>query len=267
LLEHLPAGGRGAGGAPTIRFGPNLDGYFLPKTLQAIFKAGQQAKVPLLAGSNSEEAGAFQVLGQSEPTVENFSEAVRKLYGDQADQILKVYAPKTPDEVLQAATDLASARFIAHSTWNWTELQMETGGQPVYRYYYSRVRPKYLGMPGQEAAPPAAGNGGGRGRGQMTPRGASHSAEIQYAMGNLDLDNRYAWNADDRKVSETMEAYFANFIKTGNPNGSGLPPWPAYNAKSNYSRMHIDVVSKAEPEPDRARYQALDAALAAQKQP
>jgi len=264
LLEHLPAGGRGAGGAATIRFGPNLDGYFLPKTLQAIFKAGQQAKVPLLAGSNSEEAGAFQVLGQSEPTVENFTEAVRKLYGDQADQILKVYAPKTPEEVLQAATDLASARFIAHSTWNWTELQMETGGQPVYRYYYSKVRPKYLGMPGQETAA-TGGNGGGRGRGQTAPRGASHSAEIQYAMGNLDLDNRYAWGADDHKVSETMQAYFVNFIKTGNPNGSGLPPWPAYNAKSNYSRMHIDVVSKAEPEPDRARYQALDAAFAAQK--
>ena len=84
-------------------------------------------------------------------------------------------------------------------------------------------------------------------------------------MGNLDLDNRYAWDADDHKVSDTMQAYFANFIKTGNPNGPGLPAWPAYNAKSNYSRMHIDVVSKAEPEPDRARYQALDAVFAAQK--
>jgi para-nitrobenzyl esterase len=275
LLEHVPAGGRGAGGTPVLRFAPNLDGYFLPKTVAAIFKAAQQAKVPLLAGSNSEESGAFAVLGQNEPTVENFTEAVRKLYGENADQILKVYAPKTPEEVVQAATDLASARFIAHSTWNWTELQMETGGKPVYRYYYSRVRPKYLGMPGQEASAAGGGGGrgagqgngagGGRGRGQTAPRGASHSAEIQYAMGNLDLDNRYAWDADDRKVSETMQAYFVNFIKTGNPNGAGLPAWPAYNAKSNYSRMHIDVVSKAEPEPDRARYQALDAVFAAQK--
>ena len=64
LLEHVSAGGRGAGGSATVRFGPNLDGYFLPKTLTEIFKAGQQSKVPLLAGSNSEEAGAFAVLGQ-----------------------------------------------------------------------------------------------------------------------------------------------------------------------------------------------------------
>jgi para-nitrobenzyl esterase len=84
-------------------------------------------------------------------------------------------------------------------------------------------------------------------------------------MGNLDLDNRYAWDADDHKVSETMQAYFADFIKTFNPNGAGLPQWPAYNAKTGYQRMRIDVVSKAEPEPDRARYQALDKIVAGQK--
>ena len=90
-------------------------------------------------------------------------------------------------------------------------------------------------------------------------RGAVHSAEIQYAMGNLNLDPRYKWDSDDRKVSATMQAYFVNFIKTGNPNGPGLPNWPAYDAKSDYMRMRIDVVSAAEPETDRARYQALDA--------
>ena len=97
------------------------------------------------------------------------------------------------------------------------------------------------------------------------PRGAAHSAEIQYAMGNLDLDNRYAWEPDDRKVSETMQGYFVNFIKTGNPNGPGLPAWPAYEAKTNYMRMRIDAVSKAEPETDRARYLVLDAIFAKQR--
>lgn len=84
-------------------------------------------------------------------------------------------------------------------------------------------------------------------------------------MGNLDLDNRYAWDADDRAVSETMSSYFANFIKTGNPNGPGLPEWPAYSASTGYMRMRIGVESKAEPEPDRARYQVLDAIISAQK--
>ncbi len=240
---------------PRLRFSANLDGYFLPKTLPEIFEAGEQAHVPLLAGSNSQEMPGAVILGQNEPTVENFENAVRKIYGENAGEVLKVYAPKTPEEVVQAATDLASARFIGFGTWRWTELQMKTVGKPVYRYMYARVRPRYLGMPG-EPAPKEPGNG--------HAQGAVHSAEIQYAMGNLDLDPRYTWEPDDRKVSETMQAYFVNFIKTGNPNGPGLPEWPPYDAKTDYARMRIDVVSKSEPEPERARYEALKALAATQ---
>jgi para-nitrobenzyl esterase len=262
LSPPRPPGGRGGPGAasaPRLRFSANLDGYFLPKPLTQIYEAGEQARIPLLAGSNSEEMSARMILGRSEPTVESFADAVRKIYGESADQVLKVYAPKTPDEVLQAATDLASARFIAFGTWKWTELQMRTGGKPAYRYFYTRIRPRYLGIPGQ---PPPAAPEGERGMTPPAPRGAAHSAEIQYALGNLDLDNRYTWEPDDRKVSETMQGYFANFIKTGNPNGPGLPTWPAYEARTNFMRMRIDVVSRAEPEPDRTRYEVLDAILA-----
>ena len=291
IMELTAPAGRGGRGAPaasgapaptpapTLSFSVNLDGYFLPKTLPQIFEAGEQAKIPLLAGSNSAEQGPNSVLGQSEPTVENFAAAIHRLYPNNADEVLKVYAPTTPDEVIQAATDLASARFIALGTWRWDELQAKTGSKPVYRFYYARIRPQYLGMPG-ETASASAGPGGGAGRGAIgasgggrggrggataVARGAAHSAEIQYALGNLDLDNRYAWDADDHKVSETMQSYFANFIKTFNPNGAGLPEWPAYNAKTIYARMHLDVVSKSESEPDRARYQVLDTISASQR--
>jgi para-nitrobenzyl esterase len=241
---------------PALRFGTALDGYFLQKLPTPIFEAGEQSRVPLLAGSNSEEQGARSVLGSSEPTPENFANAVRKLYGDRAGEVLKVYAASTPEEVVQAATDLASDRFIAHGTWQWTELQMKTGGKPVYRYYYTRPRPRFLGAAGQ--APPSAGPArAGRG-GPAAPSGAAHSAEIQYAMGNLSLDKRYAWEPADYKVSEIMQGYFANFIKTGNPNGPGLPNWPAYNRDTNYQRMRLDEASRAEPEPHRARYLVLD---------
>jgi para-nitrobenzyl esterase len=81
-------------------------------------------------------------------------------------------------------------------------------------------------------------------------------------MGNLDLDKRYTWEPADYEVSKTMQAYFVNFIKTFNPNGSGLPNWPAYRADDGYQRMRIDVKSQAEPEGDRERYLALEAATA-----
>jgi para-nitrobenzyl esterase len=247
-------GGPGAASAPRLRFSANLDGNFLPKTLLEIYEAGQQAKVPLLAGANSEEMPARVLLGESQPTPEGFAEAIRRIYGENADAVLKVYAPKTEEEVLQAATDLASARFISLGTWKWSELHARTGGKPVYRYFYTRVRPNYLGMPGQAMPAPPAGAPGPPG-----PRGAAHSAEIQYAMGNLDIDPRYAWEPDDRRVSAAMQAYFVNFIKTGNPNGPGLPQWPAYEAKTGYLRMRLDVTPAAEPETDRARYEVLEA--------
>jgi para-nitrobenzyl esterase len=249
-IQEVAAQGR------AMRFSPNLDGYFLPKPLTDIFTAGEQAKVPLLAGSNSEEMSARVVLGAGEPTPENFANAVRKLYGEHADEVLKVYAASTPEEVLEAATHLASARFIAHSTWKWTELQMATGGKPVYRYLYTRIRPKFLAAANQ---PP---NGSSRapafGGPPQAPRGAVHSAEIQYAMGNLNLDKRYAWEPEDYKVSEIMQAYFLNFIKTGNPNGPGLANWPAYTSSTNFQRMRLDVEPRVEPERDRARYLVLD---------
>jgi para-nitrobenzyl esterase len=229
---------------PRLRFSTDMDGYFLAKPLTEIFATGEQAEVPLLVGSNSEEQGARSVLGSSEPTPENFVNAVKKLYGDRAGEVLKVYAPTTPEEVIADATELASARFIAYGTWKWAEIHARTGGSPVYRYLYTHPRPKFLpaaAMTGVEAP---------------QPRGAVHSAEIQYAMGNLPLDPRYAWVPADYKVSEVVQAFFANFIKTGNPNGAGLPDWPAYSSDTQIMRLAVD--SHAEPEPHLDRYRALD---------
>jgi len=246
-----------------MRFSTDLDGYFLPKPLADIYAAAEQSKVPLLAGSNSEEQGSRGVLGTTEPTPENFANAVRRLYGDRAGEVLKAYAPATPDEVLEAATDLASARFIAYGTWKWAVLQAKTG-QPVYRYFYAHPRPRLLPAAGRGGEGAPAGRGGegapaGRGGQAPAPRGAVHSAEIQYVMGNLALDPRYAWEPEDHKVSEAGLAYFANFIKTGNPNGRGLPNWPTYTGDTQYQIMRLDVDSRAMPEPHLNRYLALDA--------
>ena len=246
--------------AQGIRFSTAMDGYFLSKSLTEIALAGEQAKVPLLAGSNTEEQGPRAVLAGGDPTPETLAAAIRKFYGDNAEPVVKAYAATTTDEVFEAAMHLASARFISYGTWKWTELHMQTSGKPVYRYLYARVRPAYLGMPGQPPpAAPAPGPGGVQQ--PQAPRGAGHSAEIQYAMGNLDLDKRYAWEPADYDVSKTMQAYFVNFIKTGKPDGPGLPPWPAYRPETNYQRMWIDVTSRAEPEPHRDRYLALDAVI------
>ena len=220
-----------------------LDGYFLPKTLPDIFAAGEQAQVPLLAGWNSQESNAGAVLGRGNaPTPENYARAVREIFKDRADEALQHYPGKTNEEVQQSATDLAGDRFIGASTWKWIALHGRAGKPAVYRYFYTRPRP---------AMRPETGNA-------PAATGAAHSAEIEYALGNLGTNTVYAWTPDDYKVSDTFQGYVVNFVKTGNPNGAGLPNWPATNTGSDQQVLRIDVITKAEPDRYRARYLFLD---------
>jgi para-nitrobenzyl esterase len=247
----------------TFRFPTTLDGYFFPKDPLSIFNAGEQAHVPLLVGWNSEESGARSIMGKESFTLQNFENAVKKLYGERSNEILKVYAPASDQDVEQVATELAGDRFISFSTWRWAEMHEKTGnGMPVYRYYYTRPRPPMTPEMGDAVAGLAGGVQRITGAPKPpAPKGAVHSAEIEYCMGNLHYNKVYTWTKDDYKVSETMQDFFANFIKTGNPNGKSVPNWPATNTAKPSPVMYIDVVSEAKQDPFARRYEVLQTTL------
>jgi para-nitrobenzyl esterase len=238
-----------------------VDGDFFPKLPVESLAAGEQAPVPLLLGWNSEEMNYRALMGVDEPTPENFVRVLRTLYGDRADEALRLYPASTAEEAGQSATDLAGDRFIAYSTWKWSDLHSKTSGQRVYRYLFCRPRPPMVPEMG-DAVPGLAGGvlGGPEAEAHRPPpaRGAVHSAEIEYALGNLATNKVYAWTPDDYAVSEVMQGYFANFIKSGDPNGPGLPEWPAANRGEGVQAMRLDVHSRAEPERHRDRYLFLD---------
>jgi para-nitrobenzyl esterase len=238
-----------------------IDNYFLPKSLPQIFVAKEQAQVPLLLGWNSAEipGGAF-MMGMKN-TTENFITRVKKEYPDTHDEVLKMYPHATESEVEVSATHLASDRFISYSTWKWFDLHRNNSSQPVYRYLYNKLRPDLVDKT------LVSGLAGGTVRADPnTPKpkqvGAPHACEIEYCMGNLHLIKEYAWTADDYKVSETMTNYFANFIKTGNPNGAKLPNWDvAKSGDTTPPVMILDVESRTEKAANDARYEFLDKAF------
>ena len=246
-------------GAP--RFPVTVDGWFFPKPPMQIYTSGEQAHVPLLVGWNSEEAGYKSLLGNDNPTVDNYTKAIQKRFGINAAGVLKAYPALADAEVQTVATQLASDLFIGYGTWKWSEVQSITGGKPVYRYIYTRARPVTKAEMAKLLLAEKDGSMRDTVAGALKKAalgGASHSAEIEYAMGNLATNQVYDWQPEDYKVSQIMQGYFVNFIKTGNPNGVALPLWPAIQNGKPVPVMIIDVNTRVEAEKNRAGYLFFD---------
>ena len=215
-----------------LRFQPNIDGYFLPEDVSSLFFRGKQAHVPLLAGWNKDEGSYKTILLDEQPTPQDYLERVRILFGKKADSVMSLYPGATAEQVKRSAQDLAGDQFIGYATWKWLEAHLETGKSPVYRYEFDQDLP--LPEP-------------------STP----HASEIEFVFQVLS-SRKLPWRPEDRRLSDAMGSYWTNFAKTGNPNGEGLPPWPAYDYKGDYQTMHLTVEPGAAPDTHRARYLFLD---------
>jgi para-nitrobenzyl esterase len=224
---------------PMLRFSPNIDGYFLPESVYAIYAAGKQSHVPLLAGWNADEGSYRMFFEKDKPTLESYVAHARSRFGNNSAEFLKLYAASNDAEAKRAAQDLSGDQFIAYSTWKWIEMQLKTGGSPVFRYEFDQELPlsAEAAAKGQEPA-------------------AYHSAEIEFVFGVLSSKN-LPWRPEDRELSDLMSAYWTNFAKTGDPNGGDLPRWPVYS-RDAYQVMHLSAEPHAAPDQHRARYEFLD---------
>jgi para-nitrobenzyl esterase len=193
-----------------------VDGYLIPEDLSQTFANSRQNAVDLVVGSNKDEGTFFQRPGL---TAEQFRAQAKQRFGVLADGYLKMF-PASSDA--EAATSYL-ASFSDEASWHmrkFAALQAKQGND-TYVYYFSRVPPTLPDRP---------------------PRGATHAAEIPYMFDNLAPPS--PWTEVDRRLADVMSSYWVNFARTGDPNGAGLPVWPAYrDAATGKAQVLGDTVT------------------------
>jgi para-nitrobenzyl esterase len=205
------------------RFAPIADGYVLPESVADIFAADKQNHVALITGWNHDEFGG--------PTKnkEDFVKQAENQYGSDAQTFLKYFPAGTDEEAAESQVLLTRDQIFALSGFKWAVMQSKYANSPVYVYNFNRKVPA---------------------EGEMKKYGAFHTAEVPYMLDNLKFLNNRPLGAEDDALAKLMSGYWVNFIKTGNPNGGGLPAWPKFTTAS-YEVKAFDAKTKTEHLPDK----------------
>jgi len=223
-----------------------VDGYLIPEDQSLTFARGKQNAVDVLTGSNKDEAN-FGICGPGVGlagrggqglTVDAFKTAATRKFGDSADQYLRLY-PAASDADARTAAHEACADEISWNMRQWAAAQAKLG-KKAYTYFFTRVQTV---------------------NGQPSPAGATHTAEISFAWNNPKGQPTQTWNDVDTKLANQMSSYWVNFIATGDPNGSGLPPWPRFKDLATSEVMVLGDTPKAEAAPPAAKLAFYQAAF------
>lgn len=203
------------------RFHPVIDGYVLPKSPMTAFLDGDQARVPLLLGSNADEGTLLYSIfpsplaefGREKLQANQVAGLIQGEFGDDSSALFALYPG------LQAGEDGASKALLGDSMFgavcHFYALQAARVGQPVYLYFFTRT-------------PPAAGQ----------TAGAYHSAELPFVHGSkLPL---FDWTADDDTLTRIIGDYWTHFANNGNPNLPHCPVWPPF-ATDTQKQMTLGI--------------------------
>ncbi len=233
-LRALPAAKLLEGKASTIDH-PVIVSPVLPRSPYEAYALGDETRVPILIGSNAQEARSLADL--TPVTKATFQSDLEKVWGKLPGPIVAAYPYASDAEAKEARVDLERDLRFGWDMWAWARLQA-AAGQPVYRYYFTQKPPFPAGS-------------------ARAGWGASHFAELWYMSDHLDQET-WAWTTGDRALAGAMAGYWVNFVKTGDPNGPGLPAWPAFTAAGGETLRLGDPIV-AGPSPDLASLRAFDA--------
>jgi para-nitrobenzyl esterase len=233
-------------------FQPGVDGDYLVEPVYTTYSKQEQARIPVLIGSNTDE-GAF-LLPNQRSSLPEFEARLEQTFGANSTLVHDAYPTSTPPMLVRSELDLYGDDAFNYPMWKWARMQ-EQAGLPAFRYLFGRTIPAtagqtYKGIP----------------RAQI---GAFHGDEVAYAFGTLDLapvsldgtSRAGRWEEADSALSRTMVTYWANFVKTGDPNGPGAPRWPRYQERTGNPLMHFHNQAEVTLDNRASRMLLLDTAF------
>jgi para-nitrobenzyl esterase len=213
-LRKLPAEKLLEGNAGSVSH-PVIEPYALPAGPYDAFVSGAYNDVPLLVGFNLEEARSL--VDVKPVKAATFAADIERSFGALPPPLMDAYPHATDTQARQARLDFERDLRFGWDMWAWARLQAQSGRSPVHFYLFEQKPPFPAGSIHEGW-------------------GASHFAEFWYMFDHLDQD-AWRWSPADRKLAEQMSSYWTNFVKTGDPNGASLPPWPAFTGDGNV--MHL----------------------------
>ncbi len=196
---------------------PIADGYVILESVHKIYRDGKQNTISLLTGWNQDDGivmGGFQ-------SSEDYKNDIQEQWGKSAIQLLKYYPATTDTIAMKSQSELQ--RDLVFGAQNYTLANiLSNRGENVFVYRFAHDLPD----------------------GEQVDFGAFHTAEVPYALNNLDFVDR-PFEELDFKLADMMSSYWANFAKTGNPNGKSLPEWPKYLQSSKELIIFNDQTKSA----------------------
>jgi carboxylesterase type B len=198
---------------PGMRFAPVIDGYFLTEQPFAALQHGKFNDVPMLTGNALNEIQFGVSGGQRPSSITDYRARIESRWSGTAADILKMY-PAQSDEDAKRAWGASGRDSAMVNLYLWSRQRAQSAKSKTFIYLWDHT------VPGPDA----------------DIYGAFHTSDVLYTMNTLYSSAR-PFTDEDRKIAGIMSSYWANFARTGDPNGSGLPAWPPTGTKQEVMEL------------------------------